>query len=599
MEAIAPDVEIPDTLGSLDALIEFGEEAFKVAWEGASPTERRSLSADLERLRRAREDPTPGHLAMRLDPLTVQTPALALLDEQLLAVRDALTVMFARRRLFAELVKTGLDEQAAAEIAGSQVPDAGITRLIVSMPPQEGKSSRISRYGILWLLRQFPTLRIGLVSYDGVNAAQFSYQIRADIELYNGTGGNIDLGLRLAPDQKAMGRWQLRTGGGVYAIGIGGGLTGRPLDLLAIDDPVKDMEAADSIIQSQKAEDWYYTVGRPRLAPWAPTWIVATRWHERDLTGRVKTREDEMIAAGIEVVPWRVVNVPAEADHRPELGEVDILGRDPGEFMVSARGRTRLQWEQTRFETPARFWSALYQGRPTPDIGDVLLREWWRRYDTPLWTIEPDGTFRLDGYDVSQSWDFTFRDTKGSDYVCGQVWAKRGADSYLVYLLRRRMSFTPSLEAIRRVTRLFPQARRKIIEGKANGDAIVDSVKHEIPGIIVAEPTTSKPARATAVSPYVRAGNIHIPSVRLAALEPEIAFDPEAFIEEATAFPRGTHDDQVDAFSQYAFEVYLGRGGSAMAIAPDGVLPRGRVLAAPKSPENEIQRRLAAASGTV
>jgi hypothetical protein len=49
-------------------------------------------------------------------------------------------------------------------------------------------------------------LRIGLVSYDGTNAAQFSYQIRADIELFNGVSDSIGLGLRLAKDQKAMGR---------------------------------------------------------------------------------------------------------------------------------------------------------------------------------------------------------------------------------------------------------------------------------------------------------------------------------------------------------------------------------------------------------
>ena len=70
----------------------------------------------------------------------------------------------------------------------------------------------------------------GIVSYDGDNAAQFSYQIRADVDLFDGTGGNPDLGMRLEKDQKAKSRWQLKTGGSVYAIGIGGGLTGRPLD---------------------------------------------------------------------------------------------------------------------------------------------------------------------------------------------------------------------------------------------------------------------------------------------------------------------------------------------------------------------------------
>ena len=127
----------------------------------------------------------------------------------------------------------------------------------------------------------------------------------------------------------------------------------------------------------------------------------------------------------------------------------------------------------------------------------MWLKEWWRRYDVPLWSQRPDGTFRLDGFDVTQSWDCAFRDTKSSDYVVGQVWAKRGADSYLVYELWRRLSFTQTLDAVRHLTWMFPQSRRKIIEGKANGDAVIDSLHHEIPGIVVFEPgRDSKEGRA-------------------------------------------------------------------------------------------------------
>ena len=88
---------------------------------------------------------------------------------------------------------------------------------------------------------------------------------------------------------------------------------------------------------------------------------------------------------------------------------------------------------------------------------------------------------RLDGFDVTQSWDCAFRDTKSSDYVVGQVWAKRGADSHLVYELWRRLSFTQTLDAVRHLTWMFPQSRRKIIEGKANGDAVIDSLHQPVP----------------------------------------------------------------------------------------------------------------------
>jgi predicted phage terminase large subunit-like protein len=538
------------------------------------------------------EDPTPGHLAQRLDPAIVQTPALDIIDRDLVQIRDAIAVMYARRARFAELVRKGVDQEMATERAASEIADAGNDRLIVSMPPQEGKSSRITRYGVLWLLRQFPSLRVGIVSYDGDNAGQFSYLVRADIELYNGRDNDIDLGLRLVVGQKAMTRWKLTTDGGVYAIGIGGGLAGRPLDYLVIDDPIKDIRDADSILLSSQAWEWWQTVARPRLAPWAPVVQVSTRWHEADLAGRMIAKQKEDESAGLAHFDrWRVINIPAQAEYNPEKGETDILGRAPGEFMVSARGRTTDQWMATKAATAPRFWTALFQGKPSPDVGDIWLREWWRRYDTVLWTQAADGSYRLDGYEVTESWDCAFRDTKSSDYVVGQVWAKRGADSFLIYEVWARLSFTNTIEAIRRVTRLFPQARRKIIEAKANGDAVIDSLRHEIGGIVPAQPYQSKSARAIAASPYVRAGNIYLPTSRVATTQQEIAWDVEAFVQECTSFPNGAHDDQVDATSQYIFEAHRVSGESSILVAT-GRIPLSSVKRQGQQTLSPFQRRL-------
>jgi predicted phage terminase large subunit-like protein len=130
---------------------------------------------------------------------------------------------------------------------------------------------------------------------------------------------------------------------------------------------------------------------------------------------------------------------------------------------------------------------------------------------------------------------------------------------------------------IRHVTWMFPQSRRKLIEGKANGDAVIDSLKHEIPGIVVFEPgRDSKEGRATAVSPYIRAGNVHLPTTRVASMAPEISFGVEAFILEATAFPNAAHDDQVDAASQYLVETYRASGESSI-IVPIGRIPLSSV----------------------
>ncbi|MBU6428717.1 MAG: terminase, partial [Cyanobacteria bacterium REEB65] len=270
---------------------------------------------------------TPGELAKALNAETVQTPALSLIDT------------------------------AIADVGAGRC-----NRLIVSVAPQEGKSERVTHYGVLWLLRRNHNLRIGIVSYGEDIARRFSYLVRADVTTFDGTDGTIDLGLRLRGDSTAAGDWNLAppARGGVKAVGIGGGLTGRPLDLLVIDDPVKDYRAADSILLSEIAWQWWMSVARPRLAPNAPVIIILTRWHERDLAGRAIDKEAEDRAAGLEHFDrWRVINIPAQADHDPERGQTDLLARQPGEFLVSARGRTQAQWEATKAATAPRIWTAL------------------------------------------------------------------------------------------------------------------------------------------------------------------------------------------------------------------------------------------------
>jgi predicted phage terminase large subunit-like protein len=163
----------------------------------------------------------------------------------------------------------------------------------------------------------------------------------------------------------------------------------------------------------------------------------------------------------------------------------------------------------------------------------------------------------------------------------------------LVYELWRRMSFTQTLDAVRHVTWMFPQSRRKIIEGKANGDAVIDSLRHEIPGIVEFEPgRDSKESRATAVSPYIRAGNVHLPTTRVASMAPEISFDVEAFILEATAFGNGSaHDDRIDAASMYLIETYLA-GGESSILIPIGRIPLSSVKRQGQQALAPFQRRI-------
>lgn len=440
---------------------------------------------------------TPGELAHLLDPRTVQTPALDLID------------------------------QALVELA--ETPDG---RLIIVMPPQEGKSQRVTRRFPTAVLKKNPDTRIAIASYEASVARRWGRAIRDDIN------ANSDvLQMQIRRDLSGQSEWQL-TGydGGVFTVGIGGGITGRPVDLLIIDDPIKGRAQADSEVYRQAVWDWWLDSGATRLAPGAPVALILTRWHDDDLAGRLLAAEDGHL--------WKVLRIPAQADHDPEQGETDPLGREVGEWLESARGRTVEQWEAIKTRSGSRTFSALYQGRPSSAAGTIFQREWWAEYDQPQWIERPDGTNVVVGFDdLLISWDLTFKDTAGTDYVCGQVWGRRGADAYLLDQVHGRMDFPATVDAFRELAAKWPQALMKIVEDKANGPAVIASLRHKVPGIVPEEPQGSKTARAAAVSPLVEAGNVYLPS-------PELCPWISGMKDEAASFPTGKHDDQVDALTQ-------------------------------------------------
>ena len=196
---------------------------------------------------------------------------------------------------------------------------------------------------------------------------------------------------------------------------------------LIIDDPIKDRKQADSPTYRETVWDWWTDAASARLAPGAPVILILTRWHHDDLAGRLLDRDAD---AG-----WELLNIPAQAVDGPDT---DPLGREVGEFMVSARGRTHAQWEQRKRTAGSRTWASLYQGQPTPDEGNLFPADGWARYDHPMW-VERDGHRWVPEADrgdaeLVQSWDFTFKDSDSSDYVVGQVWARRGATVHLLDL---------------------------------------------------------------------------------------------------------------------------------------------------------------------
>lgn len=452
---------------------------------------------------------TPGHVARATNPNTITTPALELIDEAL--------------------------------VEALNTPDA---RLIISMAPQEGKSVRVANDFPVWALTQDPELRIVTASYGQGLANRNGRAVR------NRILAHPELGLTIARDNGSVSEWGIAGHrGGLLSVGIGAGLTGRPADLIIIDDPVKDQKDADSAVVRQNTWDWWTSTASTRLAPGASVVMILTRWHEDDLAGRMLAAEDGHL--------WKVINIPAMADHDPEKGEVDPLGREPGEFMVSARGRTRQQWLSIMKRVGSRVWNALYQGRPSASEGNMFLRKHWQYYPAPMWTVRSDTSCRIPSGAgrLIMSWDMAFKDTKHSDFVVGQVWLHRGANAYLLDQVRKRMTFSETQKAVEAFIAKWPQASTILVEDKANGTAIIDVLKANYSGIIPITPKESKEARASAVTPFVEAGNVFLPDSKIA---PWVG----GFVDEAASFPNGTHDDQVDTMSQALNRIFI-RGGRA------------------------------------
>jgi predicted phage terminase large subunit-like protein len=453
---------------------------------------------------------TPGDLAQVLTPTTVQTEALDLID--------------------------------AALVEAFNTPDA---RLIISVPPQEGKSTRASVIFPLWVLTQRPGTRIVMASFSDRLAKRNSRTARNFVA----TDG-AKLGLTLSHDVANQNEWQVAgERGGVYAVGMGGALTGQPADLLLIDDPLKDQKDADSQLIRENGWEWWTSTASTRLAPGAPVILILTRWHEDDLAGRLQAAEDGAL--------WKVINIPAMADHDPDKGEEDALGREPGEWLKSARRRSVAQWEAIKRRVGSRVWNALYQGRPAAAEGIMFKRAEWKRYDAPMWSKDDAGvcTIPIGSGVLVTSWDMAFKDSKNSDYVVGQVWLHRGPNAYLLDQVRKRMTFSATTKAVEALAAKWPQCSVTLVEDKANGTAVLDVLKAKLSGLIPITPHESKEARASAVTPFVEAGNVFLPE---ASIAPWIA----DLIDEAASFPNGAHDDQVDTLTQALNRIFV-RGGKA------------------------------------
>lgn len=386
--------------------------------------------------------------------------------------------------------------------------------LVISLPPQHGKSMAITETLPSWVLGRHPLWRVIEISYSEDFAVRFGRRNMAKVEEF----GNL-FNIKLADSPRNATDFELDNHiGGMISRGITSGVTGQPCNLMIIDDPIKNQLEADSETYRERIHNEWISSFRTRLAPGAKVILIQTRWHEDDLAGRLIDQEPNI----------EVLNLPCEAEDN------DPLGRAAGDALAPEIGKDNEWLKQFKAaysgSQGTRAWNALFQGRPTSAEGNLFKHEWWKYYGEAPEMME-----------TILSVDATFKDGKNNDYVAIQAWGKREANCYLLDAIKKHMDFPETVEAIRAMKAKWPKARLVLIEDKANGSAIIQVLRRDIPGIVAVNPEGGKVARANAVSGAIEAGNVWLPKYG--------AFTAD-FVEECAAFPTGAHDDQVDAMTQ-------------------------------------------------
>lgn len=441
----------------------------------------------------------PGDMAVELDNRMIQTPALRLIDQALLDLSEG-------------------REQ----------------RLMIFAPPQEGKSERCSRFYPLWTLEQDPDARVAIVSYSDDIARRWGWQLRLDIETFDGTFDQVDLGLRLY-ERPAAGFWRVRgRHGSVSCVGIAGSLAGKAVDLLIIDDPHKDLEQANSVKYRERAWRFWQAVAIPRLGPNSKVLLMTTRWHESDLAGKILESEGDKAKGG----KWRVISIPAQCENE----KTDLLGRRQGEYMVSARGRTVKDWQERRKDVGEYVWAALFQQRPAPAEGGVFKKIWWR-----YWT--PSGAHRiyLGGRvaDLRDCWRFATVDLAATektsaDWTVISAWARTLAgDLVLLDRVREQIGEEQHFAQARPLVERW-QLDTLFVEKSQHGFTLVrEATQNGVP-ITPLAAEQDKLTRALPASKWCSGGRVWLPHG---------ASWLNTWIEEHRGFPSATHDDQVDTLS--------------------------------------------------
>lgn len=407
--------------------------------------------------------------------------------------------------------------------AFERVANGELKRLIINMPPRHTKSEFASYLFPAWFLGKYPEKKIIQTAHTAELAVGFGRKVRNLIDQEDFQ--EVFPGIELSSDSKAAGRWNTNKKGDYFAIGVGGAVTGKGADVLIIDDPHSEQEAAIGAYNPEvydKVYEWYTSGPRQRLQPGGSIIVVMTRWSVRDLTGQIIKSATQREGAD----EWEVIELPAIMPSGDPLWP-EFWPKD--------------QLESLKAELPVSKWSAQYQQDPTSEEGALIKREWWRE-----WEYESPPPCEA----IIQSWDTAFLKTQRADYSACTTWGvfnhpndqgETVPNLILLDAYKEKLEF-PELKRAAYEKYWEYEPDQMIVEAKAAGSPLIFELRAM--GIPVTEFTPSrgqdKIARVNAVSDLFASGVIWAPPTRWA----------EEVIEECAAFPAGEHDDLVDSTTQ-------------------------------------------------
>ena len=414
--------------------------------------------------------------------------------------------------------------------------------MIISTPPQHGKSTTITETLPSWYLMKHPDHCVIQVSYGDDLAERFGKRNLEKVKQF----GEI-FGVEVDPKKATSREFQIlgRTGR-MISKGIGSGLTGHSGHLIVIDDPIKNRGEADSERTRDSVWDEFENSILSRTQAGSKIILIMTRWHEDDLAGRI-----------LEHMP----NITTYVNYECECeSDNDPLERRPatedmqGEPLCPEIGKGEkwlTEFKKTYMsDSGRRAWEALYQGHPTIQEGNILKKDWWQYYN-----VEDYLEGRMGFDQMIMTLDATFKDNERNDYVAIEVWGKRENRLYLVDLVNEHLDFSGTVRKLRLMRAKYPRIGGTYVEDAANGTAILQVLKNEVIGMIPVKPDKSKEARVNAVSFAIEAGNVYLPRDKNFTTK---------FVEQCAKFPNDKHDDMVDAMSMALDRLIYSRKGRVL-----------------------------------